>query len=310
MSKHKSLGILVTGVNGFVGGHLVAELVASNHRIYGASREDQARDEIAEHLSDYWHVDLVNASDCQKIDWSDIDAVVHLAGLANVGASFDNPELYQKVNIGVVENLFESAQSADANPRVIAVSTGAVYGRTDGPVTEDSPTEPGSPYAESKLAAEKVVQDYRSRGFANSVNVRPFNHAGPGQAPGFLIPDLGYQIANGDDPIQAGNLSSSRDYTDVRDVVRAYRLLAEADTLPHDTHNICSGSSVKGEVIFDLLRKAAGKPELEVVVAQQKLRANDEDIIVGSHERLSADTNWQPEIPIEKTIQDFMDSIL
>ncbi len=67
---------------------------------------------------------------------------------------------------------------------------------------------------------------------------------------------------------------------------------------------------MKGEVIFDLLRKAAGKPELEVVVAQQKLRANDEDIIVGSHERLSADTNWQPEIPIEKTIQDFMDSIL
>ncbi len=309
MSEKDERGVLITGVNGFVGGHLVDELAEAGHIVFGAGREPEANDQIVSQLQHYWQADLMEPRDCRHIEWEKISSVIHLAGLAAVGPSFDNPQLYHDVNTGVIRNIFEAAELAGVKPRVIAISTGAVYGRTDGPVTEDSPAGPGSPYAESKLAAEAIVSEYRAKGFDNSVNVRPFNHAGPGQKPGFLIPDLGYQIAAGDDPVKAGNLSSSRDYTDVRDVARAYRLLVEAPQLKHDVYNVCSGSSVKGEDIFDMLRKAADKPNLQVELAQDKLRASDDDIIVGSNQRLQGETGWQPEISIDQTIEDFYESI-
>jgi len=309
MKTESPQNVLITGINGFVGHHLTEELASAGHNIYGASREGELSDKLADKLTAYYTVDLSERSQCDSIDWSQINSVVHLAGLAAVGPSFDNPKLYHDVNVGIARNLFESAKAAGVHPRIIAISTGAVYGHTDGAVTESTQLQPGSPYAESKLEAEKIVSKYRAEGFDNSVSVRPFNHVGPGQGPGFLVPDLGYQIAEGKNPIKAGNLSSSRDYTDVRDVVRAYRLLAEAPKLHHEVYNVCSGTSIKGETIFELFKKTASKLDLKVEVTQSKLRANDDDIIVGSNKRLHDETGWQPEISIEQTIKDFYDSI-
>ena len=206
--------------------------------------------------------------------------------------------------------MFDAATLADSHPRIVAISTGAVYGRSDGPVTEDSELKPGSPYAESKLEAEAIVLGYRQRGFADAINVRPFNHIGPNQGKGFAIPDFGYQIV---DPlaeeIRVGNLDSERDFTDVRDVVRAYRLLIEEAELKHDVYNVCSGRSRRIGDLLELELKAAGREDLPVVQDDSLGRPNDEDIIVGSRDRITEETSWAPQIPIEQTIQDFMDSI-
>lgn len=303
----KNQKILVTGLNGFVGRHLLRELKSAGHLVYGVSREPSSSEDIQASLEAYWQVDLTDLQQLAQIDWSSIDSVIHLAGLAAVGPSFDNPQLYHDVNVGIIENLFKSAEASGAKPRIISVSTGAVYGRVEGPVTEDSAINPGNPYGESKVAAEKVVLDYREKGFADSINVRPFNHAGPGQALGFLIPDLGSQLVAGDDPIQAGNLTSSRDYTDVRDVVRAYRMLAEKPSLEFEVYNLCSGKAVRGETIFDILKSATQREQATLSIDGSKLRSTDEDIIVGSNQRISDEIGWQPEIPLSKTIQDYVD---
>lgn len=311
MSENEYSGVLVTGVNGFVGEHLVAELANNGHEVYGLGRELQGdiNPLISDRLAAYWQVDMMDLSAFEAIEWDKITAVIHLAGYAAVGESFKKPDEYMDVNTGVMRNLFEAALAHDAFPRVISISTGAVYGSTDGATTEDTPLNPGSPYAKSKIAAEEILMEYREKGFSDSVNVRPFNHIGPHQKPGFLVPDMGYQIAQGKDPITAGNLESYRDYTDVRDVARAYRLLVEAKVLRHAVYNVCSGHTRQGQEMFELLRSAANKPNLRVVTTQDKLRNNDDDRVVGSHDRLTSETGWQLEVPIEQTVQDFYDSI-
>lgn len=310
MEKLESQNVLITGVNGFVGHHLVEELVGAGHKVYGASREPELSAELAGKVEHYWQVDLMQLGDTRRIDWSAINSVIHLAGLAAVGASFDDPDLYRRVNTGIITNLFEAASSRGVHPRIVSISTGAVYGRTDGPVTEESEINPGSPYAQSKLDAEELVSSYRQQGFPDAINVRPFNHIGPNQGKGFAIPDFGYQIVDpGAEEIRVGNLDSERDFTDVRDVVRAYRLLVEAPQLKYSVYNVCSGVSRRIGDLLELELKAAGRPDMPIVHDDSLGRPNDEDVIVGSRDRLTAETGWEPKIPIERTIQDFVDSI-
>lgn len=301
--------ILVTGASGFVGGHLVAELAGAGHKVIGVGRETEINNGVAEKLYNYTAIDLTSPDQVMSIDFKPIDTVIHLAGLASVGPSFDNPELYMTVNVESLRNLFESANSQSCFPRLIAISSGAVYGRSDQTITEESPLRPSSPYAKSKIEAEKLLIYYRDHGFSDAINVRPFNHIGPGQAPGFLVPDLGEQLVRSDNPIKAGNLNSSRDYTDVRDVVRAYRMLAEAENLNFDTYNVCSGKSTSGNQIFEMLKVATNRPDAKLEIDQSKLRITDDDVIVGSNQRINKDIGWQPKIALQQTLNDYIKSI-
>jgi GDP-4-dehydro-6-deoxy-D-mannose reductase len=172
-------------------------------------------------------------------------------------------------------------------------------------MTEDSHILPASPYAVSKICQEEMALHYALRGF-EVIIARAFNHMGPGQNTGFLIPDLVKQVVEAEggvsDKILVGNLEAKRDYTDVRDIVRAYRLLLE-NGRSGETYNICSGTSRSGQEMLDLI---VSKSSIAVTVEQDpaRMRPSDTPDIYGSHEKLTTDTGWQPEIPLETTIAD------
>jgi GDP-4-dehydro-6-deoxy-D-mannose reductase len=295
--------VLVTGVNGFVGRHLVGELRANDIEVVGVGGPDKI---TGDSRVDYLALDLTNAETAKEIDFTGVDGVVHLAGLAAVGPSFDDPLKYLTTNVGIEVNLFEAALAQKATPKFLIISTGGLYDpATKLPITELSPVIPSSPYAVSKLSQEQMAGYYAGRGF-ECVIARPFNHIGPGQGLGFLIPDLAKQIVDVENrklsELSVGNLEAKRDYTDVRDIVRAYRLLLEKGK-PGEAYNICSGTARSGHEILEQLLKLS-KAQPKVVQDHGKLRPSDNPVIYGAHEKLSKDTGWQPEISIEQTLGD------
>lgn len=305
--------ILVTGVNGFVGKHLIKELVARGTEVIGAGRESAVHPEIAELLARYYVCELTDAESVKKLPLASTTAVISLAGLASVGASFDQPDLYNQINVAVLSVLGEEIVVQGLPTRVIAVSTGAVYDSNQPlPLTEASRlTETGSPYALSKIAMEQAAEGLRAQGL-NCAVVRPFNHIGPGQEGGFLVPDLygkirGSSTTNG--VLLVGDLTTKRDYTDVRDVVRAYADLALSDNLSGSLYNVCSGRSVEGAIILDLLLKASGATGTITVQQDPTLiRPNDPKDLFGSNQCILQATGWQPTVPLEQTIHDYVQS--
>jgi len=305
--------ILVTGVNGFVGEHLARELSSRGIEVIGAGLDAAASSELDGFISQYYTCDLTSEADVARLPLSDIDAVISLAGLASVQDSFGKSELYQQVNVAVLSVIGNKLLELQSKARVIAVSTGAVYeSHQPMPLSEDSTlVTDGSPYALSKIAMEKEADALRERGLDCRV-VRPFNHIGPGQKGGFLVPDLYSKIqaaSQSGGPMAVGDLTTRRDYTDVRDVVRAYADLATAASLQNTLYNVCSERSVAGQTILELLLKATGQTE-KITVTQDPalIRPNDPTDLYGNSQRLSSETGWHPIVPIEQTISDFVAS--
>jgi GDP-4-dehydro-6-deoxy-D-mannose reductase len=296
--------VLVTGINGFVGQHVAHELIQTGIDVVGIGGPGStaAHDKVTDYLS----LDLTKAEEAARIDFAGIDGVIHLAGLAAVGPSFDKPVGYVSTNVGIQTNLFEAALAQDTRPRFLIISTGALYDASASlPLTEESTILPNSPYAVSKIGQEAMARYYTKRGI-ESVIARPFNHIGPGQGLGFIVPDLTNQILAAekvsDAAIKVGNLDARRDYTDVRDIARAYRLLLEKGQ-SGEIYNVCSGTARSGHEILEGLLKITGtNPKIEQDEA--RMRPADTPELRGSHDKLTRDTDWQPEISLEQTLQD------
>jgi GDP-4-dehydro-6-deoxy-D-mannose reductase len=302
--------ILVTGVNGFVGLHLAKELNDNGYTVIGVGGKIGTKD-VPDNVEDYNELDLTDPEQAAKIDFNDIDGVVHLAGLAAVGPSFDSPMLYVGVNVGIEVNLFETALKQNVKPKFLIISSGTLYdAKADLPLKETSPVDPNSPYAVSKLGQEEMAMYYETRGF-ECVIARPFNHIGPGQGLGFIVPDLSKQVVDYQkgltQEVLVGNLEAQRDYTDVRDIARAYRLLLEKGE-SGELYNVCSGKALSGHQILDeLLSLVDKKPEVKQ--DPTRLRPSDTPVLYSSNEKISEHTGWQPEINISQTLKDVMDCL-
>lgn len=294
--------VAVTGVNGFVGRHMVTELVAAGAEVVGLGHEP---DGVPEGLHDYLCRDLTEG-------WplvGDLDAVVHLAGLSAVGPSFEDPQRYIDQNSAMVTSLCEGMLERSPGVRLLVVSSGAVYdaGQPQ-PLRETSGIGFSSPYVVSKVLVESQVSYYRGRGL-DAVVARPFNHIGPGQGAGFLVPDLlaaAGSAATAGKPLRVGDLDTRRDYTDVRDVVRAYRMLLEADRLEDKVFNVCSGRAWSGRELLALLEREWSYGSLEVEVDDARIRPGDPREIVGDHARLHAAVGWKPEVDVPNSVRDFV----
>lgn len=304
MDKEK---VIISGVNGFVGHHLARELNKADLLVIGIGQDNEVDDDIASIVSEYHQANLTEK-------WPDIPnvkTVIHLAGLAVVGPSFDQPQTYIDANSSMVTNLCEYYVRQETKPRVVVVSSGAVYDSNQPmPITEAGEIGFSSPYSVSKILNENQVAYYRNRGL-DCVVVRPFNHIGPGQTPGFILPDFYSRLSsleNSEQTISIGNIETRRDYTDVRDIVRAYGKIALAPTLKHSVYNICSGASLSGVEIFTELKDAMNLTNVGYEIDQSLVRPTDVKDIVGDSSRLRDELGWQPLIPITQTIQDFVAS--
>jgi GDP-4-dehydro-6-deoxy-D-mannose reductase len=288
---------LVTGGHGFVGRWLCAHLEESGDEV------------VAPHAEDLDVTDLRAVR--TFVEQAGPEAVYHLAGVASVADSWKHPDTALEVNAGGTLAVLEGAGAMAEPPRVLVISSAEVYGAVgpEGqPITEDAPLRPVSPYAASKVAAEFLgLQAFLGNGVP-VVRARPFNHVGPGQSPGFVVAALARRIAaaarRGDTTLAVGNLTPRRDFTDVRDVVRAYRLLVLHGE-PGEAYNVCSGRDVMVAELVERLMALAGV-SLDLRRDPDLVRPVDIPVMRGDASRLQALTGWRPEVPIDRTLADVL----
>jgi len=287
---------LITGGRGFVGTWLAAHLRSCGDEVVAIDIETDIADQ--------------DALDPVVLE-ARPDAIYHLAAMAHVGASWESPTEVLRVNVLGTAAVLASARKLAGSPTVLMISSAEVYGivePADLPLDERSPVQPVTPYAASKAAAEQVALQ-AWRGYRQPVIVaRPFNHVGPGQSPAFAVAALSRRIVEalerGDDHLAVGTLTTRRDFTDVRDVVRAYRLLVESGS-PGGIYNVCSGHDVAISEIAERLLAAAGA-ELELVTDPDLVRPVDVPVLRGDASRLETTTGWRPELALDETLADVL----
>ena len=243
------------------------------------------------------------------------EGIAHLAGAASVGESFGRPLATWAVNLNGTLAVLEAARAAARPPRVLVVTSGEVYGRVpleDLPVTHETPLRPVSPYGASKAAADLAAFQYHDGYGLDVMRVRSFNHFGPNQDPRFVIPSIAKQLAEaeregGDGPVElhVGNVETRRDFTDVRDVVRAYALLLERGR-PGEPYLVCTGRSLSIREVIDGLAALCTR-EVRVMSDPGLRRSGEQSDLYGSPERVRSDTGWTPTIALEQTLADTLE---
>jgi GDP-4-dehydro-6-deoxy-D-mannose reductase len=302
------LRILITGGTGFVGSYLVRLLRSSGAQIVVlASTEAPSREPGVEyHSVEIRDFERVRAIVRELIP----DHIYHLAGISNVDAAWRQPLQTYEVNLFGAHNLFDAAMNAPSPPRILNVSTSQVYAPSSRILTENSPVGPDNPYAASKAMAELLVSQYRGRDAGGIITARSFNHTGPGQPPHYVLPSIAKQFAEIESELRPprlslGNLEVKRDFTDVRDVIRAYCMLLEGGRTG-EVYNVCSGTAVALSEIVRMFQAISG---IEVTIDRDpnKVRSKDATEICGDPTKIHADTGWQREVPLETTIKDLLD---
>jgi GDP-4-dehydro-6-deoxy-D-mannose reductase len=297
--------VFVTGAVGFVGGWLQAELRQNGHTVAPAPGPEELDITDREGLARW----LAQTGDLPE-------AIVHLAGMAFAPDARDYPGEAFRVNVGGTLALFEALRLVGIKPAVLVTGSSDVYGlprSRDLPLGETAPLAPNHPYALSKVAQEAVAIEASARYGFPVVVTRSFNHAGPGQRPVFVIPAMARRVVamqRGDrTSIPAGNVDVRRDLTDVRDVVRAYRLLleraADGSAPAALVVNVASGEAVSIRSIIDQLCELAGVPP-RIEMDASLVRADDPVEICGDSSLLTRLTGWRPAIPLRTTLIDVL----
>lgn len=284
----------VTGGGGFAGRHLL--------RLLGSEAVAPPRAELD--LRDFGAVRRALASTRPA-------RVFHLAALASVGRSWEEPRDTLVANLEMTVNLLEAARLEAPDAAVLLASSGEVYGPPERlPLDEFAPLRPQNPYAVSKAACDLLGGQYADAHGLRVIRTRAFNHAGPGQPDDYVVGTLTYQVAAAEAAgleevvLRTGNPSSARDFTDVRDVVRAYEA---ATSLEAGAYNICSGRTASVHELLRLVSEAARLP-VRHEVDPERVRSHDVPEVLGSAERLRERTGWRPEIPLAQTVADALEA--
>lgn len=287
--------VLVTGASGFVGNH-VSDIF--DNVISMPSSVDIADKEALSHY----------------VSSQSIDSVLHLAAQSFVPVSFEDPEKTFAVNFHGTWNLLAALKQTEFKGTFLFVSSGDMYGYVDEkklPVIEELPLRPLNPYAVSKVAAEALCYQWSQSKIFKIVMTRSFNHIGPGQDRRFAVSAFASQVAEialglREPKIMTGDIDVSRDFTDVRDVVRAYRLLLDAGE-NGGIYNVCSGREYYLRDLIHRMLALEGLSDVEVMQDPQRMRQSDQRRVYASCEKLSGQTGWQPELNMDRSLQDILD---
>lgn|SRR3989338_4195332 len=295
--------VFISGVNGFVGEHLSSFFLSKGFQVYGNGRSDFKKNEIK-----YYKLDILDSKRLKSaISKIKPEIIVHLAAFSSVKGCNENPGICEEINVTGTKNILDSAAVLKEKPKILVVSSGEVYGNQKPPFRETLKLLPISPYGQIKKKQEEVCMDYFKKHSLRIIIARSFQHAGPGQQPIYAISDFAKQIAEiekkiREPVIKVGNIDVKRDFTDIRDVVKAYLLAIEKCT-DGETYNICSG---KPHSIGEILQKMVSYTDAKIKIIQDpaKIRTNNIPILQGDCTKFMECTGWRPEIPIEDTLKD------
>ena len=306
---------LVTGVPGFVGNYLARLLLEEGLEVWGTSLDGMEKmdDDIS---------DKVNLISCDIREINQVknilevcnpDYIFHLAAQSNVAASWNDPANTFAVNVMGTVNLLDAVAALGTRSRTLMIGSGEEYGKVpveQMPITETTPLNPVTPYGASKAAVGLLFRQYLVRHGVPVMIARAFNHIGAGQAPGFVAPDFARQIAEiehglREPMIEVGNLEAERDFTSVKDIVRAYWILIQKG-IPGEAYNVASGQVYKIQRILDIMLGKSTK-EISVVRDQKRMRPADVPVVNVSISKIQTATGWKPIENIEDTLEEVLD---
>lgn len=304
---------LITGANGFAGRHLAKLLATDDNEVYGISRR-LPDDLTGKHPNVvYEQCNLTDSASVynilQKIK---PDCVFHLAAESSVASSWKSPINILNNNIISQVNIFEVIRELELSAKIVVACSSEEYGmvrESDIPVNENCCFNPLSAYAVSKVTQDMLAYQYYKSYNMDIVRVRSFNLTGPGRPPNYALSSFAKQIAdiekgNAGDTIMVGNLNVKRDYTDVRDAVKAYYLLA-LKAKPGKVYNLCSGKAHSLKELLDFL-VSLSTVDIKIKVDESRFRPSDLPLMLGDNKRIKTDIGWEPEIDIHDTLKDLL----
>lgn len=306
---------LITGITGFVGSHLAEYLLKKGHEVFGTVRWRSSTENI-EHIKN-----MINLIECDIKDFHSVrkiidkirpDYIFHLAAQSFVPTSWHAPGETLFTNIIGNLNILEAVRDVKIDPVIQIAGSSEEYGKVfedELPIKETNPLRPLSPYGVSKVSQDLLSYQYFASYGIKVIRTRAFNHTGPRRGSVFVTSNFALQIARIEKGLQkpiiyVGNLSTSRDFSDVRDIVRGYYLAVEKGE-PGEVYNICSGKCWKIEKVLDILLSYS-KVKVEVKSDPSRLRPSDVPILLGDFSKFHKMCGWRPEIPFEKTLEDLL----
>jgi GDP-4-dehydro-6-deoxy-D-mannose reductase len=311
--------VLITGITVFAGSHLADYLLARDPRVHiHGTRRWRVKEDAADHLNG-----KVTFHECEITDADNVyqviqsvrpDTIYHLVAQSYVPTSWDSPAETFHTNFVGQCNVFEAIRRLKGDgydPVVQVAGSSEEYGlvkHDDLPIRETTPLHPLSPYAVSKVAQDYMAYQYWQSFGIRAIRTRAFNHEGPRRGEFFVISSFCKQIAEiergaREQIIYVGNLAAIRDFSDVRDTVRAYVLAVERCE-PGDVYNICSGIGHRIKDVLNMLLRMSRLRDHRIEVDPGRLRPSDVPVLIGDNSKFSAAANWKPEIPFEKTLAD------
>jgi GDP-4-dehydro-6-deoxy-D-mannose reductase len=299
---------LVTGATGFAGSHLVDHLLEDEPQVAGWAHVRERQPRLAADSRILW--DSIDLLDRQAVARAlatlQPSVIYHCAGIAHVGESWSKPLRALSVNVLGTHHVLEGVRDAGLQCPVLVTGSALVYRPSTDFLREDDAIGPSDPYGISKLAQEMLARQEHGPVFI----VRPFNHAGPGQSPAYVTSSFARQIAEIEaglrEPLlHVGNLESRRDITDVRDTVRAYRLVVTKGSAARP-YNVCSGQAYRVRDMLDWLIARSPIP-IRIEMDPERLRPSDNPVIAGDRSRIAAETGWEPTISIQQTLDDLLE---
>lgn len=297
--------MLIFGIGGFVGPYLAREFLAHGYTVVGS---DKVCGENLPPEVKFVEVDLLNADAVAVLVAAEApDNIVNLAAISSVGASWSIPQATMSVNVIGALNIMEAARKLDPMPKILFIGSSEEYEESAEPISEETPLNANNPYGISKMAQERFAQVYRERYGMQIYCVRPFNHTGVGQRDSFVLPSFCKQVAEIEKSgkqgvIKVGNLAAKRDFSDVRDIVRAYRVILESDDCTK-IYNVGSGKAYGLDELLSYIVSLSSQ-KITVEVDPTRFRPVDTPVICCDNRKIRQELAWEPEYSVLDTLRE------
>lgn len=297
--------VLIFGAGGFVGSYLCKEFLNNGYKVSGT---DKGEGSALPSEVDFYKTDLMQVNEVEKlIGQIQPDIIVNLAAISSVGASWNMPQTTMAINVIGALNIMEAARKSEQKPRILFVGSSEEYVISENPLDENTQLNANNPYGISKVTQEQFAKLYREQYGLKIYCVRPFNHTGIGQRDSFVLPSFCKQVAEidksgKDGKIQVGNLKVKRDFSHVKDVVRAYRMIVESDNC-NQIYNVGSGNAYSLE---DMLTYIIGlsNQHIEIEVDQNRIRPTDQPVICCDRSLIGKELGWEPQYNVYDALKE------